>query len=489
MSVPSPPSDPHSALPRWARFLDLICLILSVVAAIVAGWGGFRERVNGVRVALTSPYRLLIAAAALTVLRHAIVPRPAIVSDIPRRLRAAWHTPAAAIARLAFVGTRPAILLVGYFAVITLGYSNNGRPPLRFVDNEFLNLQGKWDTAWYMSVVTDGYRYRTHDVTEQQNIVFFPALPVAIRVVGRFFGGSSPAFLWGGTMVVLTAFFWSLVYIYRLAREFIDDEDSARWAVWVTATYPFALYFSALYSESFFLLGAAGAFYHFRRREFVTAAIWGLLVGLTRPNGCFLSIPLALIAVAPWLPGWLKGGVGGADDRLPVKRSIAALIPSLLSAAAPGIGVLIYSAFVWNLTGDPLAWAEGHAAWGRQYNGLLPLAIKYYGYMAESGPYIFTKVLPFDTLNGLGALFVIFAAFPVWRRFGLPYAVFILINILPPMAAGGFFSTGRFSAVLFPAFLWFASVVPPRHRPAWTGSFMAVQALNAALFYTWHEMF
>ena len=30
---------------------------------------------------------------------------------------------------------------------------------------------------------------------------------------------------------------------------------------------------------------------------------------------------------------------------------------------------------------------------------------KYYGYMAESGPYVFTKVLPFDTLNGLGALF------------------------------------------------------------------------------------
>ena len=71
---------------------------------------------------------------------------------------------------------------------------------------------------------------------------------------------------------------------------------------------------------------------------------------------------------------------------------------------------------------------------GPSYNGLLPLAIKYYGYMAESGPYIFTKVLPFDTLNGLGALFVTLRAFPVWRRFGLPYAVFILINILPPLA-------------------------------------------------------
>ena len=98
--------------------------------------------------------------------------------------------------------------------------------------------------------------------------------------------------------------------------------------------------------------------------------------------------------------------------------------------------------------------------------------------------------MPFDTLNALGALFVLVAALPVWRRFGLAYAVFILINILPPLAAGGFLSTGRFSAVLFPAFIWFAAVVPraASARPG-LGSFMAVQALNAALFYTWHEMF
>jgi hypothetical protein len=459
------------------------------LAIVVAGWGGFRERVGGVRIALTSPYRLLIASALLAILRHVFAPRPPIFRDLPKRVARSWTTPAARIAGLAFIGTRPAILFVGYFAVITLGYSNNGRPPLRFVENEFLNLQGKWDTAWYMSVVVDGYRFRTPDPTEQQNIVFFPALPVAIRIVGRLFGGSSPAFLWGGTLVVLAAFFWSLVYIYRLAREFIDDEEAARWAVWVTATYPFALYFSALYSESLFLLGGAGAFYHFRRREFLKAGIWGLLVGLTRPNGCFLSIPLALIAIAPWMPAWLMAGDRNPDERARPERGARVLIPALVSAAMPGIGVLIYSAFVWRMTGDPLAWAEGHAAWGRQYSGLVPLAIKYYGYMAESGPYVFTVALPFDTLNGLGALFVILAAVPVWRRFGLPYAVFILINILPPLAAGGLFSTGRFSAVLFPAFLWCASVVPDRHRPAWTASFMAVQALNAALFYTWHEMF
>jgi hypothetical protein len=475
-------------LPRWARGLDLLCLVLVVLAVVVAGWGGFRERVAGVRVALTSPYRLLAAAAILAAIRHLVRPRPSILVALPTRIAALWRTPAGRTASLAFIGTRPAMLFVGYFAVLTLGYSNNGRPPLRFAENEFLNLQGKWDTAWYMSVVVDGYRYRSNDPEQQQNIVFFPALPVATRAAGRLFGGSAPAFLWGGTLVVLAAFFWSLIYVYRLARDWLGSDDRAALAVWITATYPFAVFFGAVYTESFFLLAAVGAFYHTGRRELVKAAAWGLLAGLTRPNGCFLSIPLALMAVSPWLPRWLAGG--RQIDHVPADgRRPGALVPALASAAAPGIGMALYSSYVWQLTGNPLAWAEGHAAWGRHYSGLVPLAIRYYGYMAESGPYVFSVALPFDTLNGLGALAVLATSVPVWRRFGLPSAVFILVNLLPPLAAGGFLSTGRFSAVLFPAFVWLAAVVPDPHRPAWMGTFMAVQALNAALFYTWHEMF
>ena len=493
VSAPSRPksSDAPRSLPLsppgWARVLDVFCLALVLLAIVVLAGGGFRESIAGIRVALTSPLRVLIAAVVLALVRHGLAPRPSILSDMPRRLATAW-TPEARTAARVVLGTRAAILFIGYFAVITIGFGNGGQPPLRYAENELLNLQGRWDTMWYMGVVLDGYGPLSGDHAAQQNIVFFPALPMAMRLAGRLFGGSAPAFLWGGTLVVLCAFFWALVYVYRLARELLEDEDQASWALWATAAYPFAVFYSALYSESFFLLGAAGAFYHFRRREFVKAALWGLFVGLTRPNGCFLSLPLGLLAVLEWLPPWLRGGSARTSHQ-PAVRDLRTLAPALASAAAPGVGVLIYSAFVWHVTGDPLAWAEGHAAWGRQYSGLWPLLAKYYGYFAESGAYIVSLTLPFDLLNGLGALFAIATAVPVWRRFGLPYALFILVNILPPLAAGGFLSTGRFSAVLFPAFLWFASVVPPRHRPGWIGSFMAVQALNAALFYTWREMF
>jgi hypothetical protein len=492
MSVLSsvPPSSPETSAspPRWARSLDVLCLILVLLAVVIAESGGFRMRVGGIRIALTSAYRLLAFAAVLAVVRHILSPRAPIYRDLPARLRVAWQAAPARSAWPALVSTRFAILFVGFLAVVMMGYRGD-RPPLRLSENEVVNLQVRWDMAWYFGIAVDGYRYGSTRATDQQNIVFFPAFPMLMRVAGRLLGGASTSFILGGTLVALGAFFWALTYLFRLARDLLSDEDAAATAVWMIAAYPFALFFGAIYTESIFLLGAVGAFYHFRRRELVKAAGWGLLVGLTRPNGCFLSIPLAMMAVAPWLPAWLVGGGPRAVEREPSKKNLRSLIPALIAAAAPGVGVLIYSAYIWHLTGNPLAWAAGHAAWGREYRGLGVLLTDRYRYISIAGLYGYSSQLPADLLNGLGAIFVLAAAWPVWRRLGAAYAVFILINILPPMAAGGLLSVGRFSSVLFPAFIWFASVVPVRHRAGWLGAFMAVQAFNAALFYTWHELF
>jgi hypothetical protein len=154
----------------------------------------------------------------------------------------------------------------------------------------------------------------------------------------------------------------------------------------------------------------------------------------------------------------------------------------------PGIGVLIYSAFIWKFTGDPIAWAKGHAAWGRAYEGLSVLVVDRVYFLSE-GVVKYVSELPGDVLNGLGAVFVVAAVWPVARRLGAAYSLFILVNILPPLAAGGFLSAGRFSSVLFPAFVWFAAAVPERLRPGWMATFMALQAFNAALFFTWRPMY
>jgi hypothetical protein len=470
--------------------VDLLCVLLLLVAAVVAVSGGFRMRVGSVRFAITSPYRTLLWPLVLVLVRHALVPRPPIYRDLPARLRRQLATPEARSALTAMAGTRPAILFIGYLAVFTLGF-NNGVAPFRLVPNEAANLQVRWDMPWYFGIAVEGYRYERGQAARQQNIVFFPAFPMLMRMAGRLLGGASTAYVLGGTLVVFAAFFWALVYLFRLARDLTGDEEAARGAVWFVAAYPFAVFFSALYTESIFLLGAVGAFYHFRRREFTRAAVWGLLVGLTRPNGCFLSVPLGMLAADSWwaarsrldLPG------GSTTPGQHIASHWSGTLTAVGAAAMPGVGALLYSAFIWNLTGQPLAWVQGQAAWGRDYDGLAILLKDRYTWIADQGLYAYTSQLPLDLLNGLGAGFVILAAYPIARRVGVAYAVFVLTNILPPLAAGGLLSAGRLSSVLFPAFIWLGAAVPARHRPGWLVSLMAVQSLNAALFYTWRPLY
>jgi hypothetical protein len=50
-------------------------------------------------------------------------------------------------------------------------------------------------------------------------------------------------------------------------------------------------------------------------------------------------------------------------------------------------------------------------------------------------------------------------------------------------------SVGRFSSVLFPAFIWLASAVPATHRAGWIAGFAALQAFAAVLFYTWRPFY
>ena len=123
-----------------------------------------------------------------------------------------------------------------------------------------------------------------------------------------------------GMIVSLGAFAWALVYLFRLAREMLDDEAAAG-AVAMCCAYPFSLFYSAFYTESVFLLTLVGTFYHFRRREWFPAAAWGLALGLTRPNGCLISVPLAMLALQQSLEGgkanvwWRRGAFGQADKR------------------------------------------------------------------------------------------------------------------------------------------------------------------------------
>src|SRR4029077_16754042 len=164
----------------------------------------------------------------------------------------------------------------------------------RVSPNELVNLQARWDTDFYHQIATTGYKW-DRSVFLHQNVVFFPPYPLLMRWGGALLGGHP---LLAGTIVSLAAFAGAIVVLYRLAGLEVGQEKA--WPViLLLSTYPYALFYSAVYTESLFLLLTVGAFYAMRRRHLLLTALCGVAAGLARPNGFWLGPPFLLLPPRP----------------------------------------------------------------------------------------------------------------------------------------------------------------------------------------------
>ena len=468
-------------LPKWATALDVLAVVMAIVSISVLLGGGFRLTMFGARLSVTEWWRPALWAVLALVIRHALVRRQPLPQRTARAILAWWRHPDTRVVLPIHLASRIGVLIVGFFAVILIGFPPEAASRWRIYSNDLLDLPGRWDTGWYLGIAMEGYRFDPSFRPDfQQNIAFFPAFPMTIRYLSAVLGRQP---LWTGVGVSLVAFFFALVYLLRLARDELKDESAAAAGVTLLAAYPFAVFYSAAYTEGLFLLTMVAAMYHFRRDQLWRAAAWGVVCGLTRPNGCFLSIVLALMAVTPM---W-----DATRWRLLVPPPIGwpRIVARLLAASAPGLGMLIFSAYIYTLTGDPFQWTEQNVAWGRVYRSLDSIVADRVVFIAANGLYSYASTQTIDFFYLMAVVFALVAVWPVYRRLGLPYAVLILVNLLPPLAAGGMLSMGRVTSVLFPAFLWLGSVLPASQRTAWIALFACLQGFVAAMFFTWRPLF
>ena len=347
----------------------------------------------------------------------------------------------------------------------------------------------RFDAGWYGSIAMFGYQWDGR-FTRQANIAFFPALPALMQPVGQIIGSRAPGvtregemlrILWAGVFISLASFFVALIYVSRLSR-LLAGPGAASGAPMLLAAYPFAVFFNVPYTEGLFLLGAVGAFYHFHREQWVAASLFGLLVGLSRPNGCFVSVPLAILgaqaiysqwksdpARRPWPPWRALPRSGCSSRRCPAS-------PCWRSQPT--------------CAGRPACGSRGprmQEAWGRTL-GMRPLA-QGWEWLTTEGLMAVTRGVPFDTLNTLAVLFVLAMFWSVLRRLGLAYATFVALNLVPPIFTGGALSMGRITSTLFPVFIALAARLPRQAIPVWVTAFAILQGLVAALFFTWRELF
>ena len=230
----------------------------------------------------------------------------------------------------------------------------------------------------------------------------------------------------------------ALVVVFLLTRlEY--DEETARRATLYMCVWPTAFFFIAPYSESLFLLLAAGSVLSARLGRWPLAGVLGAFASATRSIGIVLVGVLAIEALLQYRE----------RRRSEPKQLVSPLAWSLVA----GVGLLAYLVY-WNAkSGNWLAPVGEQANWLREFS--FPLTTLWDG---TRSAFEFIGV-PLGGYGLLDWLVVIPAvALGVWAVLKLraTYGLYVLVSLIVPLSLifGGrpFMSLPRFTLTIWPLF-------------------------------------
>lgn len=296
--------------------------------------------------------------------------------------------------------------------------------------NIFLDVWGgRWDSGFYLNIATEGYAFpRDHFA----NIAFLPVYPLLVYGAKLLVGNV----VLGAVLVSNLAFWLALIMLYRLAALDFGEEVAAR-TIFYVAIFPTALFFSAAYTESVFLLWAVGALYAARRGAWGWAALAGLLACATR----LVGIVLVPVLFAEWAhQRWWGAGAPGAG----------ALAPLFVPA-----GLVSYLIFLQRMFGDPAAYLQALGAWEREPQPFLMAAGAVVQALGNrSWDDLLAGNLPLPSMIDLAFVVTfLIIGLMMLRHFRPAYGLFVFFGAAIPASSGILISMPRYVVVLFPAFM------------------------------------
>lgn len=354
---------------------------------------------------------------------------------------------------VAFAATRLLLVAVGY-VVLTLFPANPVElwQGIVFPGNNVIDGFVRWDSFWYEAIVNPNPRFLP---SGHSSANFFPFYSWTSWVVSLPLGtviDQEKAFYIAGILVSLSAFLLALKAVLRLATHLAGADVAVR-AVWLIAFFPFSFFFSAVYADAlYFCLAAWSLTFAYEGRWRAGCAL-ATMAAMTRIPG------LALF------PAIVLEYLRRHDFNL---RSLGKEIPSLLILAAGPIIILSYNEWRY---GDPLAFlyarqqgwnrASGFTAFVRDYNYFMRGSLSSCGSVPEC-------LLDFETTRlVLGYWYLVLIPATIGlvvyarRTLGVSLTVWVLLSVA--MASlNGLDGTGRFTAVLFPAFIALATLLRSR---------------------------
>lgn len=348
---------------------------------------------------------------------------------------------------LLFAASRLVVALVAYLAVAFLGHAMSADAyHLRGQDNILLDVFGsRWDAGFYVSIAEEGYRY---EGVTFPSVAFFPLLPLLMRLLTPLTGDAVLA----GLLVANGALLLASLLFYRLVAMRWGPRLAER-ALWYLLIFPASFFGSAIYSESLFLLGAAGALYYARRGRWGLAALFAFGAGLSRLMGLLVAPLLAL--------EWLRQRRSAADAAAPESRAPltpGSIAPALAAILAAPAALLAYMAYLWRAFGDPLAFVHAAAAWEREPRApgetVAALLQRPPGGWLQA---LRAGALPLnDWLDLAVVLFFLLAAFLLVYRRQWVEGVFVWLGVMLSISSGLLMSQRRYMWVLFPVYILLA---------------------------------
>jgi hypothetical protein len=273
---------------------------------------------------------------------------------------------------------------------------------------------------------------------------FFPLFPWVARMLGGATGlAAAPALIVTSNLCMLGALFLLSAYCRRTR-----DRRFATHVVVLAAFSPFGIYSALGYTEGLFMLLTVGAFLLWNDEHYLSAGIFGALASCSRSVGVLLG--LAFLMSSPVFRLVARRGAAGHDEAARILLGLA-LVP---------LGLAGFMAFLYALTGDPLAFAHAQISWSNPERGFGGLVhdLRTFDLVAVLGT---VAVLIAGVLSGY-----LIVTGHVMEGVFLLAAGFLII--LPRLALGeGAYSAPRYVFGCFPVYIALAALLARFKVPRW----------------------
>jgi len=325
-------------------------------------------------------------------------------------------------------------------------------------------LYAKFDAGWYLSIIEWGYGSPPPPGNPSSH-AFFPLYPWTAKVLHHTFAMDG---FHAGMLVTYVCLFLALPLFFReaLARR---GEAGAWRALVFLLLFPVSFFLCSMYAEAMFLLFALLAFRDVRDGRYGRAALWGVLLGLTRPTAIAVAPALFLAALEP-----REGGAAPSSRRF---------ARALLVGAAPFVTVWVWIFGDGIAHGEPGLFFRSMAGWKRGASSLSGVA----AWFDEAGRYFgdgIWRVEPIRLLDYVCAvLFVVMAVRLLIRR-RWSDAAWVAGALVLPMSTGLSAGMPRYLFAVYPVFFELDAIFDraPRARAVFWSVSGAVLLWGAARF-------